>query len=292
MDHLQSAPARKFLQTGYLSVVLGIQLEDGRKVVIKVRPVSARLEGCSEVHRRLFDSGYPCPEPLTAAVPFGDDMATAEAFVAADACLPVSGRSAPVFAEPLARLIDLAPPPEEVPSLDPSPPWTAWAHRERGLWPRPDDHDVDLNAVAGPRWVDDAGRRARDRVRADQTVAVIGHGDWYAGNLRFEHDRLVAVHDWDSVIADSEPNLVGFAAAVFPTTHAGDEATVVETEGFLAAYAAARGRGFSPEERERCWAAGLWLRAFDSKKQRAVGQPIKSLTEQEARERLRLAGAS
>ena len=289
--HLGSAPTREFLESGYLSVVLGVQLEDGRKVVIKVRPVSARLEGCAEVHRRLFASGYPCPEPLTGAVPFGEDMATAEAFVAADARLPASGRSAHAFAEPFARLIDLAPPPEEVPSLDPSPPWTAWAHREGGLWPRPDDHDVDLNAVVGPRWVDDAGRRARDRLGDRQTAAVIGHGDWYAGNLRFENDRLVVVHDWDSVIADGEPNLVGFAAAVFPTTSAGEEATVVETEGFLAAYAAARGRRFSAEELEVSWAAGVWLRAFDSKKQHAVGQRIQSLSEQEAHERLRRAGA-
>jgi aminoglycoside phosphotransferase (APT) family kinase protein len=147
------------------------------------------------------------------------------------------------------------------------------------------------NAVVGPQWIDDAGRRARDRLRVGQTSAVIGHGDWYAGNLRFEDDRLVVVHDWDSVIADSESTLVGFAAAVFPTTNAGEEATVAETEAFLAAYAAARGRRFSADERERSWAAGVWLRAFDSKKQHALGQPVRSLTEQGAPERLRRAGA-
>jgi hypothetical protein len=126
------------------------------------------------------------------------------------------------------------------------------------------------NAVVGPQWIDDAGRRARDRLRVGQTSAVIGHGDWYAGN---------------------ESTLVGFAAAVFPTTNAGEEATVAETEAFLAAYAAARGRRFSADERERSWAAGVWLRAFDSKKQHALGQPVRSLTEQGAPERLRRAGA-
>lgn len=99
------------------------------------------------------------------------------------------------------------------------------------------------------------------------------------------------VHDWDSVIADSEAALVGFAAAVFPTLRAGDEATVAETDGFVAAYAATTGRPFSRDEQEVAWAAGVWLRAFDAKKQHASGEPIRSLTEAEAAERLERARA-
>ena len=49
-------------------------------------------------------------------------------------------------------------------------------------------------------------------------------------------------------------------------------------------------REFTAEEVERCWAAGVWIRAFDSKKQYAVKQPVRSLTPHEARERLRRAG--
>jgi hypothetical protein len=67
--------------------------------------------------------------------------------------------------------------------------------------------------VAGPEWINDAVR-ARDRLRASESEAVIGHCDWLAGNLRWSGDALMVVHDWDSTTADSEAVLVGFAAAL------------------------------------------------------------------------------
>jgi hypothetical protein len=59
---------------------------------------------------------------------------------------------------------------------------------------------------------------------------------------------------------------------------------------FLVAYCHARGREFSADELERSWAAGVWTRAYDAKYQHTVGQPITSLSENEARERLRRTG--
>jgi hypothetical protein len=47
-----------------------------------------------------------------------------------------------------------------------------------GLWPCPENLDVKLNEVAGAEWIDDAGRRARERLRASESEAVIGHCDW------------------------------------------------------------------------------------------------------------------
>jgi hypothetical protein len=41
---------------------------------------------------------------------------------------------------------------------------------------------------------------------------------------------------------------------------------------------------------QRCWAAGVWTRAFDAKCQQAAGRPVISLTQDEARERLSRAG--
>jgi hypothetical protein len=197
-----------------------------------------------------------------------------------------------LFAEPLARLVQLAPPVSGLPTLEPPLAWTAWRHTEPGLWPRPDDHDVDLNAVPGPPWLDRAARVVRERLAVGGDQVVVGHGDWYAGNLRWAGDMLLVAHDWDSMIADSEAAIAGFAAAVFPTQEAGDEATVEETEAFLAVYAEARGVPFSADETERAWAAGLWLRAFDAKKQLVVGQPMRSLTEAEATIRLQHVGRS
>jgi hypothetical protein len=100
------------------------------------------------------------------------------------------------------------------------------------------------------------------------------------------------VHDWDSMTADSEDVLVGFAAALYSTVSADELATIEDTERFLVAYCRARGREFTPAELERSWAAGVWTRAYDAKCQHAAGKPITSLSENEARERLRRTGTS
>lgn len=292
VEHLGSPPADEIFRSGYLSAVIGLRLADGRAVVVKVRPGAPRVAACVAVQRRLFASGYPCPEPLTGAAPFGDELATAEAYVPGGAVLPSADRAAWAFAEAFARLVKLAPRPAEVSTLDPAPSWAAWNHAEAGLWPRPEDSDVDLNEVAGPGWIDGAGRRARDRLQAGASELVIGHCDWLAGNLRWSGDNLLVVHDWDSVTADSEAVLAGLAAALYSTVSADELATVGETEQFLAAYGDARGRQSSADELQRSWAAGVWTRAYDAKYQHAVGQPVVSLSENEARERLRRASAA
>ena len=77
--------------------------------------------------------------------------------------LPSAGHAAEAFAEAFARLIRLAPRPAEVSALSPAPSWADWNHAGDGLWPCPEDPDVNLNGVAGLEWINDAGRRARDR---------------------------------------------------------------------------------------------------------------------------------
>jgi hypothetical protein len=270
--------------------VIGLRLADDREVVVKVRPDSARIVACVEVQRRMFESGYPCPEPLAGPAPFGGGVATAEVYVPGGAVLPGADHAARAFAGAFARLISLAPRPAEVSSLDPAPSWAAWNHREAGLWPRPEDYDLDLNEVAGPEWIDQAGSCARDRLRAGAPEAVIGHCDWLAGNLRWSGDELLVVHDWDSVAADSEDVLAGFAAALYSTVSPDELATVGETGKFLDAYCEARGQAFSADELQRSWAAGVWTRAYDAKDQHAAGKAVVSLSENEARERLRRAG--
>ncbi|MBZ2195764.1 phosphotransferase [Occultella gossypii] len=292
-EHLGSPPVDEIFRSGHLAVVVGLRLADGRDVVVKIRPDSPRIAACVEIQRRVFQAGYPCPQPLTDAAPLGGDIATAEAYVPGGASLPSSDQAPRAFAEAFARLIRLAPRPAEVSTLEPAPSWAAWDHAEDGLWPSPEGPDVNLNnldEVPGAEWIDDAGRRARERLRASGSEAVIGHCDWLAGNLRWSGDALLVVHDWDSMIADSEAVLVGLAAALYSTVDVDELATVADTERFLVAYCQARGRDFSADELERSWAAGVWTRADDAKYQHTVGQPITSLSESEARERLRRAG--
>jgi hypothetical protein len=285
--HLGSPAESELFRTGHLTSVIGVRLVDGRDVVVRVRPASPRISACSEVQRRLFDSGYPCPQPLAGPAPLDDYEASAESYIAGGTLLPGSGRIAQPFAAALARLVRLAPAPDEVPTLAPVPPWAAWNHDQGGLWPWPDDMDVDLNEVDGPGWINAAGQAARQKLEEGQDQPVIGHCDWITDNVRWDGDRLLVVYDWDSLIADSEAVIAGLAAAIYlyPAL-----ATVTETREFLDAYAAARGRPFSPGELQRCWAAGVWTKAFDAKKEQAADQPIISLTQDEAQERLRQAG--
>ena len=73
-------------------------------------------------------------------------------------------------------------------------------------------------------------------------------------------------------MAQPEAVVAGLAAAVWPAAGApGEAATVEQTEQFLAAYEHARASPWTAEERQACWAAGLWVRAFNAKKQRMGG---------------------
>jgi hypothetical protein len=109
------------------------------------------------------------------------------------------------------------------------------------------------------------------------------------GEPALEGDDLYAAWDWDSAIAAPEPVLAGLASAVYPVTAAGTEATVAESEAFLDAYQWARGCPFNRSELTEAWAAGLWVRSFDAKKQFATDGTARSLSEAEALERGRRA---
>src|SRR6185437_12073261 len=96
--------------------------------------------------------------------------------------------------------------------------------------------------------LDAAGQAARQKLAEGHDPAVIGHCDWMTENLRWDGTRLLVAYDWDSLFA----------------------------------YATARGRPFSPGELQRCWAAGLWTRAFDARKQDAAQEEVTILTPDEA----------
>ncbi|HET9895880.1 MAG TPA: hypothetical protein VFQ44_13210 [Streptosporangiaceae bacterium] len=137
---------------------------------------------------------------------------------------------------------------------------------------RPRRPGPDLNSTPGPAWVDDAAWRIRQRLRACAAPVRIGHGDWESQNIRWSGDRPRAVHDWDSVIAQPETAVVGLAAAVWPAAGAlGEAASVGQTRDFIAGYQQAAGRQWAEPEIQDAWAAGLWVRLFNAKKDAAEG---------------------
>ena len=277
--------------TGHLSAVFGLRLVDGREVVLKVRDGSARLGACMRVQRRMWAAGFCCPEPLAGPHRLGPAVATAEALMPAGDRPPPED-AARLSAGLLARLVEYGARGAPEPDLRPAPPSVCWYHGENGVWPVPDDRDADLNAQHCPvtAWLDDLGTAVRGRLAGIRDAGcVIGHGDWHGGNVTFLDGRPLAVHDWDSVRYEPEVVVVGQAAAVFQDARTGGGASVGQSEAFLEAYQSVRERARSARlELQLCWAAGLWVLAFNAKKFHLDGLDV--LTPPDARSRMRLAG--
>jgi hypothetical protein len=290
---LGATPTQRLFEIAHLSIVVGLRLTDGREVVVKARPPADRIQGCVSVQRHLWAAGFPCPEPLAGPTPIGALTATAEAFAPGGMSLAPGPDSPRLFAEALVELIRLAPSVAAVPTLAPPPAWVWWDHDQPGTWPPPDDQDTDLNAHAEPEWLEDVGRRVRRRLAQCQAPPVVGHADWEEPNLRWSDRRLHVVHDWDSIVSRPEAAIAGVAAAVFPAWGGPGTAALEDTTAFLRAYEQARGHRWSREEREVCWAAGLWIRAYNAKKDAVDGHGgvLLERLASEAAERLRLAGA-
>jgi hypothetical protein len=291
-EWLGARPLQHLFKGGHLSGVFGLELSDGRQVVVKIRLPAARIAGCIAVQRHMFAAGFPCPEPLAGPGPIGSATATAEMYVREGDVLPVGATTTVLYAKLLADLVRLAPPVGAVPTLEPAPPWVGWNHDGAGTWPRPDDIDVDLNAEPGPSWIDSIARSLRERLSKATTQKLIGHADWESHNTRWNDHKPLAVDDWDSVAALSEPAIAGAAAAVFPSSPGGRvAATIQQSESFLDAYQAARNRRWTSEEEEICWAAGMWVLTYNAKKEaRGGGRGYLEHLEREAPERIRRAG--
>jgi hypothetical protein len=161
VQHLGAAPSRVVFRSGFLSQLVGVELSDGQRAVVKARPFLPRIAGCLHVQAALARVGFPCPGPLTGVTLVRGAAVTAEAEVRGGTPLPPGGGATP-FAALLARLIASAPAPASVSELSPSPPWTAWDHPGRRLWPDLDEHGHDLNLVGAPEWVEQAARRVRE----------------------------------------------------------------------------------------------------------------------------------
>jgi hypothetical protein len=263
--------ARVLFRSGHLAQVIGAELVDGRSVVIKIRPFEPRIAGCAAVQAHLAAAGFPCPLPL------GGPAAVRGFAVTAETCMPGGWQRPPEqgaapFAALLARLVGSAPGAASVPSLAPSPPWTGWDHPGARLWPDLDDQGRDLNESPGPGWVDSAAAWVRQRMSACREPLRIGHGDWESQNICWAADRVLAVHDWDSVIAQPEVAIAGLAAAVWPEAgEPGQAATVEQSADFIACYQAAAGARWTGPQIQEAWAAGLWVRLFNAKKDAVSG---------------------
>jgi len=260
---LSAKPIGVIFASGHLSEVVGLRLADGRDVVVKVRPNTRRIGGCVEVQRHLWESGFPCPMPLAGPAEFKGRTATAEEYVSGGLQLERDTESPTRFAELLWELVDRCAHLAVDDRLNPPQPWVAWDHSQPGVWPLGDDGERDLNVHPGPRWLDEIGERSRRILNAFASPPVIGHVDWESQNIRWKDGRPLVVHDCAAI--RPEATIAGAASAVFTRTDVQSSSSIDESERFLDAYQRARGRAFTQDELRVAWAAGLWVRAFDTK---------------------------
>jgi hypothetical protein len=284
-------PVETIFEAGHLSCVVGYRLANGAEVVLKLRPAAERVLSCLDVQLFLWRSGYPSPQPLVGPAFLGGQIVTGEAYVPPGERLD-GPQAASKFAAALARLMALTEGFQLRLSLEPAPPWLGgWEHSTSQLWPPADDLPDDLNAIDTP-LLDDVARRVAAVLKATTLPCIVGHADWTATNLEWRGGELHVVHDWDSLAYLPEAVLAGGASVLFCSASTA-AATLGQSETFLSAYEASRGRAFTSEERAIAWAAGLWNLAFDAKKDavRGGGASLNCLREQ-AEVRLRLAGAA
>ena len=272
--HFGAPIAVPLFYSSSIGAVAGARLADCRQVVVKAHQpdvLVAYLSVVDGVRRHLAAQAFPCPKPLLGPVPLGAGHATVEEHD--DEGEYRNAHEPPVrraLAQTLARLAELAQPFAGDPILLAAgrarrPP------RDR-LWVKPHSVIFDFEAtVAGAEWIDDFARRARRLLDAGGDVGevVVGHNDWSMRQMRFLGDTVHVVYDWDSLIAEREPIVVGRAAKSFTMTYGTPLHGTVpvapafdEIFAFVRDYESARHKRFSAAERRLLGASAAYSLAY------------------------------
>lgn len=274
-DRLGGAIADVRFRGGRIDAVWGVELQDGRAVVITAhrKPVDLNAaEATLDAQRTLVDAGFPCPVPLAGPDEVDGRVLTAETLLVGE---QPNGRDPGIrrlLADGLARHIEiLRARPDLVGRAGSGP---SWCRYQGGPWPVPHDTIVDFRSTpAGFEWLDVFGQRAADQIldNRDADDVVVGHADWYAGNTAVVDGLLVGTFDWE-LVADTDAVIAGFAAACYAAspTGGGGLSTPEEAAGFLRDYEEARGRALSERERGAAAGAVAWILAFNARWQAAL----------------------
>lgn len=252
----------------------GIQLEDGRNVVVKVRPPpeinpnlsldAKSLEVICAVTGWLSDHGYPCPKVLLGPTPLSRGLASVEEFLDyGERGNGFDPHCRKIIAAGFAELLDhLCSFPGDASCLK---------HFWRGdpLYSQPHSKLFDFEkTAAGAEWIDDFARRAR-QAEAHPGPLLLGHADWRVEHLRFDNGRIVATYDWDSLACWTETELVGISAHGFTADWSGENVRRVpaadDIRAYVADYEEARGHQFSKRERQSLFAHCVYFIAYGAR---------------------------
>jgi len=214
----------------------------------------------------MWEANFPCPEPLGSPERHGNLAISFENYLPGGNHLPRGIDAAEELGRVLAELVKLAPPAGTLRHLDPQWGFLRWDD-PGDKWPLATDIAEDINTRRDPTWIEHTAKVARSIIQGSKLPTVIGHGDWWTDNIRWDNERLLSVDDWDSIVCLSEPAIAGVAAALF----AFGQSTIEESTAFLDSYISVSGRCWSKFEHQHAWAAGLWARLFDARKATMLG---------------------
>jgi hypothetical protein len=273
---LDAGIAHALFYRSSIGAVAGVQLHDGRRVVVKAHQPDrsrTRLEEIVRLQNHLAAHGGLAPRVVAGPAPLGRGLALAEELVergtAPDAHQPAMRRALAVSFHAVIGALDPFVAASSLPSqLLP-------ASSASRLWPTPHSRLFDFEATrAGAADIDALATAARDRMAPAGRI-VLGHGDWRAEHVRFEGERAVVAYDWDSLCTEREPALVGITAHAFCADWSRQDyvqaPTVDEARAFVADYEHARGAPLDREERRLCGAAFAYAVAYTARCQHALG---------------------
>jgi Phosphotransferase enzyme family len=266
-------------RAGRIDAVWAVHTDDGRDLVVKAhrQPVDLSvLQANTRAQNLLAGAGFPCPVPVSGPDRFDGLALSTQTLIAAGE--PVSGREPGIrraMAIGLAEHVDvLRSSPDLVSLVGPGPAWCRYQH---GPWPTPHDSIFDFSATpADFGWLDSFATAAADRLNQSRprSPVLVGHADWYCGNLRFDGDRLVAAFDWD-LFADTEPVIAGMSAGAYTAsgTSGAGLPTPDEVAAFLIDYDTVRPQRFSADEQRTAAAAASWTIAYNARCELAMLTP-------------------
>ena len=269
-DRLGSPIVKVRFRAGRIDVVWGVELEDGRAVVIKTHRSPVDLEAtrlAKDTQHLLAKAGFPCAVPLAGPDEVEGQVLTAETLIEGET---PDGRDPDcrlLLAEGLARHIEILR--NESDFVRKAGPGPSWCQYQAGPWPVPHDTIVDFRSTpSGFEWLDTFGQRAANQILAhrDAGKVVVGHADWYAGNTAISGNGLVGTFDWQ-LVADTEAVIAGFAAACYASssTGGGGLSTPEEAAIFMRDYESVRAQPLGDRERRAAAGAAAWILAFNAR---------------------------
>jgi hypothetical protein len=273
--------ARQIFYQSSVGSVSGVELVDGRRLVVKIHQPNVTRGELTELMRvqmHLASRNLYAPAVTAGPLPIGRGLATVEAFVDAgerrDGHHPATRRA---LAASLHRIVAACRPLAQSSSLPRHFFGLASAGEGAPLWPTPHSKLFDFAATAaGAEAIDDVARAARDAMAPSGDV-VIAHCDWRVEHVKFARggDEIVVAYDWDSLRVGYEAALVGLAAHAFAADWSQDVVpqapTLDEARAFVADYEAARGASFTVDERSLCGASFAYSCAYTARCGHAVG---------------------